>query len=237
MNPTKPGSLFLVSTPIGNLKDITLRALEILSQVDLILAEDTRHAGKLLSHYEIKTPKTSYHDYTKSDKIESLINQLENGKTLALLSDSGTPLLSDPGYALVKAAVKRDITVIPLPGASALLSALVPSGATMDSFVYEGFIPVKGSSRNARLNRIAKEERTQILYESPYKIVKLLKDLKAVLGENREIVLARELTKLHEEFLRGTADDLIKHFEQKKPKGEFVVVVPRALDEKGDSND
>ncbi len=227
MNPSSVGSLYIVSSPIGNLKDITFRAIEVLSQVELVLAEDTRQAGKLLSHYDIKTPKTSYHDYTSPKKISELLDRLEKGSSFALLSDSGTPLLSDPGYTLVHEAVEREIEIIPIPGASALLAALVSTGAAMDSFVFVGFLPPKGKARSERLERIAEELRTQVLYESPYKIEKLLGSLKDTLGADRQIVLCRELTKIHEEKRKGTIEELLTHYSERKPKGEFVVIIPK----------
>lgn len=227
MKPASSGTLFVVSTPIGNLKDITHRALEVLGGVDLILAEDTRQTVKLLTHYQIRTPQTSYHDYSTNKKLDSLISKLKEGKNLALVSDSGTPLLSDPGFNLVREAIRERISVIPVPGSSALLCALVSSGTPMDRFVFEGFLPTKGSSRKERLEKIRSEEATQILYESPYHVLKLLEDLKTVLGSERNIVIGRELTKIHEEFLRGTVEEMTAHFTKSKPRGEFVVIIPK----------
>ena len=227
MKSASNGTLYVVSTPIGNLKDITHRALEILQNVDMILAEDTRQTAKLLSHYNIRTPQTSLHDFSSDKKIISIIEKLQNGKNLALVSDSGTPLLSDPGFPLIREAVEKDIPVVPVPGASALLTAIVASGVPMDRFVFEGFLPPKGSSRRERLEKIREEQGTQILYESPYHILKLLEDLKAVFGNDRKLVIGRELTKIHEEFIRGTVGEMTEHFTKTAPRGEFVVIIPK----------
>lgn len=221
------GTLYVVSTPIGNLKDITHRAVEILSQVDMIVAEDTRQTAKLLSHYQIRTPRVSYHDFSSPKKLASILSRLEEGKSIALVCDSGTPLLSDPGFPLVRESVKKGIPLVPIPGPSAMLAALVSSGASMDRFVFEGFLPPKGSSRKVRLESIRSEERTQVLYESPYHLLKTLEDLKAVLGGDRKIIIARELTKIYEEFLRGTLDEIMAHPAVQKPRGEFVILIPK----------
>lgn len=193
----------------------------------MILAEDTRQTSKLLFHFNIHTPRTSFHDYSTDKKLASLISQLESGKNMALVSDSGTPLLSDPGFNLIREAIAKNIPVVPIPGASALLAAIVASGVPMDRFVFEGFLPQKGSSRKERLQKITQEEATQILYESPYHILKLLETLKEVLGEDHPIVIGRELTKIHEEFLRGTISELIAHFTKVVPRGEFVLIIPK----------
>ncbi len=227
MTPASSGALYVVATPIGNLKDITQRALEILSSVDLILAEDTRQTAKLLSHYKIQTPSTSFHDYTAGKKQDSIIQKLKDGKNLALVSDSGTPLVSDPGFPLLRDAVEAGITIIPIPGASAVLAAIVASGAPMERFVFEGFLPPKGSPRRERLAKIGEEESTIVLYESPYHLIKLLEDLSTILGANRKIVIGRELTKIHEEFLRGTVAEMLETFKNKKIQGEFVIIVPK----------
>ncbi|MBI4970682.1 MAG: 16S rRNA (cytidine(1402)-2'-O)-methyltransferase [Candidatus Omnitrophica bacterium] len=227
MKPSSSGTLFVVSTPIGNLKDISHRALEVLGAVDMILAEDTRQTSKLLFHFNLKTPRISFHDFSSDKKLDSLICQLEAGKNMALVSDSGTPLLSDPGFNLVREAIAKNIPIVPVPGASALLASIVASGVPMDRFVFEGFLPQKGSSRKERLENIAKAEATQILYESPYHVTKLLESLKEIFGGGRPLVIGRELTKIHEEFLRGTVDELIAHFSKVTPRGEFVVIIPK----------
>ena len=229
MTAASPGTLYVVSTPIGNLKDITQRALEVLGAVDMILAEDTRHTSKLLFHFNINTPRISFHDYSTDKKMLSLVGELEKGKNFALVSDCGTPLLSDPGYNLVRNSLAKGIPVIPIPGPSAMLAAIVASGVPMDRFAFEGFLAPKGSSRNERLAKFTGEDDiTRILYESPYHLVKLLEDLKRVLGAERPLVIGRELTKIHEEFLRGTVDEMIAHFTKEEPRGEFVVIIPKA---------
>ncbi len=227
MNSSSCGTLYIISTPIGNLKDLSERAIETMRTVDLILAEDTRQTKKLLYHFQIEAPLQSFHDHSSSGKMQAIISQIKEGKSMALVSDSGTPLLSDPGFPLTREAVKNDIPIVAIPGASALLTALVASGAPMERFIFEGFIPPKGSSRRERLEKIKHEESTQIIYESPYHILKLLEDLRGILGEKRNIVIGRELTKIHEEYLRGSIADLIMHFQKVKPRGEFVVIVPK----------
>lgn len=223
-----PGILYVVATPIGHLKDITHRALEVLGEVDMIVAEDTRQTSKLLFHYKIRTPRVSFHDFSSEKKLESVISRLEEGKNVALVSDSGTPVLSDPGFNLVREAIRRGITVTPVPGPSAFLAALTASGVPMDRFVFEGFLPPKGSSRKERLERLRDEEVTRVLYESPYHLVKILEDLRLILGSEKKIVIARELTKIHEEFLRGTVEEMASHFMKNVPRGEFVLIIPKA---------
>jgi len=227
MIPSNSGILYIVSTPIGNLKDITIRAQEILTGVDQVLAEDTRQTMKLLSHLQIRTRITSFHEHSSPRKREKIISELEQGKSFALVSDGGTPLLSDPGFRLVRESVSRQIQVVPIPGPSALLAALVASGAPMDSFVFEGFLPPKGSSRKKKLERIAQEERTQVLYEAPYRLLKLLNDLNHYLSPGRNLILAREITKIYEEFMSKSIQDLIAYFETTNPRGEFVIIIPK----------
>ncbi|MBI4398085.1 MAG: 16S rRNA (cytidine(1402)-2'-O)-methyltransferase [Candidatus Omnitrophica bacterium] len=221
------GTLYVVSTPIGNLKDITQRALDTLASVELILAEDTRHTAKLLSHYQIKTPSTSFHEHSGKKKIDWALAKLKEGKNLALVSDSGTPLVSDPGFPLVRAARAEGIPVAAIPGASALLTAVAAAGVALERFVFEGFLPPKGSARGERLEKIRTEESTMVLYESPYHVIKLLENLREILGGERAVVIARELTKLHEEFVRGTVGELIEKFSKQTPRGEFVVIIPK----------
>lgn len=218
--------LYIVSTPIGNLEDITLRALRALREVDLIAAEDTRHTHILLQKYDIKTPLTSFHSYSTDAKLESIVNELKNGKEVALVSDAGTPGISDPAYSLIRRAIEEGVKIVPIPGASALLAAIVTSGLPMDKFVYLGFLPLK-KGRQTLLKSLQNEERTLVIYESPHRLVKTLGHLKEYLGD-REIAVCRELTKIFEETLRMNISSAIEHFNRKKPKGEFVLVVKGA---------
>ena len=218
------GVLFVVSTPIGNLEDITLRALRVLREVDLVAAEDTRKSGILLKHYQIKNKLTSYHDYNKEKKTPFLITELKSGRNLAVVSDAGTPGISDPCYYLVREAIKQDIRVVPIPGSSALLSALVVSGLPTDRFVFEGFLPQKKSKRVKRLKELSSEKRTLIFFESPHRLIRTIEDLKEIFGERR-IVVARELTKKFEEIIRGKVTDVENDLKKRKIKGEMVIVV------------
>ena len=214
--------LYLIPTPIGNLKDITLRAIEVLQSVDLILAEDTRTSGKLMKHFDITVPLQSHHMHNEHSTVPRIITQLKNGKTIALISDAGTPAISDPGYLLVRDAILNEIAVECLPGATAFVPALVQSGLPNDRFIFEAFLPPK-KGRQTRMEKIAEEERTVILYESPHKLLKTLNQFKELCGELRQISISRELTKLHEETFRGSLQEAILYFEQKPPKGEFVL--------------
>lgn len=216
--------LYLVPTPIGNLEDITLRAIRILKDVDLILAEDTRNSGKLLKHYEIATPMQSHHMHNEHKTVEGVVRQIQNGKTVALISDAGTPAISDPGFLLTRACVEAGIEVDCLPGATAFVPALVNSGLPNDKFVFEGFLPVK-KGRQTRLQILAEETRTIILYESPHKLLKTLSQFVEFFGADRPVSVSREITKLHEETVRGKAAEVLEHFEKKLPRGEIVVVV------------
>jgi len=216
--------LYLVSTPIGNLKDITLRALETLKSVDLIAAEDTRHTRKLLTHYNIHTPLTSYFEHNKFVKGPYLIAQLKQGKDIALVTDSGTPGISDPGYRLIEQAIQNDIALTAIPGPAALIDALILSGFPTDRFIFEGYLPLKAGVRKRRLKEVWGEKRTVIFYESPHRIIKALKDILQILG-NRDMVIVRELTKKFEEIKRGKAENILEHFESHKPRGEFVIVI------------
>ena len=216
--------LYVVPTPIGNLQDMTFRAIEVLKKADLILAEDTRTSGKLLKHFEIDTPQRSYHKFNEHKIVDQLIKQLQSGDQLALISDAGTPAISDPGFLLVRECLKNNISIETLPGATAFVPALVNSGLPNDKFVFEGFLPVK-KGRQTRLLFLAEETRTMIFYESPHKILKTLTHFVEYFGEDREISISRELTKLYEETLRGTLKELIQNFDNKSPKGEFVIIV------------
>jgi len=223
-NVSPSGKLYLVSTPIGNLEDMSLRALRILKEVDLIAAEDTRHTLHLLRHYNIDNEITSYHDFNKTKRAPELINFLKQGKSLAVVSDAGTPGISDPGYLLVKLAIQENIEIIPIPGPTAFISALVVSGLPTDRFVFEGFLPSKEGKRKRKLGELTDEKRTIILYESPHRLLKSLHQLKEFLGD-RNVVLARELTKKFEEIKRGKISQLIDYSTQKKIKGEIVILV------------
>ena len=216
--------LYIVPTPIGNLGDITFRAVKILSQVDYILAEDTRVSGKLLKHYEIETPMQSHHQHNEHRQINQLIKRMQDGETLALISDAGTPGISDPGYLIVRACSENDIQVTCLPGATALIPAIVQSGIPSDRFVFEGFLPVK-KGRRKKLSALAEEERTIVLYESPYRVIKTLKNLVEYLGEDIYVSVSREISKKFESTINGKLADVLQHFEQNQPKGEFVIVI------------
>ncbi|OGO80096.1 MAG: 16S rRNA (cytidine(1402)-2'-O)-methyltransferase [Clostridiales bacterium GWC2_40_7] len=222
MNTT--GTLYLVATPIGNLEDITLRAVRILREVDLIAAEDTRQTLKLLNHFEIKKPMASYYEHNKQEKGINLINQLLEGKNIALVSDAGSPGISDPGEDLVKLAIEHGIAVTMAPGPAAVVMGLVLSGFPAGRFAFEGFLSVNKRSRAARLNSLKEETRTMVFYEAPHKLLQTLKDMYAVLGDRR-IALARELTKKFEEIIRCTLEDAISKYEGESPRGEYVLVV------------
>ena len=218
------GKLFLVPTPIGNLEDMTFRAVKVLQEVDLILAEDTRNSGKLLKHFEIDTPLQSHHMYNEHKHIETMIERLKGGARLALISDAGTPAISAPGFLLTRSCVQNNIKVECLPGATAFVPALVNSGLPNDRFVFEGFLPVK-KGRQTRLRHLAEESRTIVFYESPHKLIKTLTQFIEYFGEDRQVSISRELTKMYEETIRGKVSEVLNHFEAKPPKGEFVIVV------------
>jgi 16S rRNA (cytidine1402-2'-O)-methyltransferase len=221
MNMSK---LYLVPTPIGNLKDMTFRAVEVLSAVNLILAEDTRTSGKLLKHFKIMTPMQSHHMHNEHKTVTHLIEKLKSGLSIAVISDAGTPAISDPGFLLVRACVENGIEVDCLPGATAFVPALVNSGLPNDKFVFEGFLPVK-KGRQTRLLVLAEETRTVIFYESPHKLIKTLGHFCEYFGEDRLVSVSREITKLYEETIRGTAKEVLEHYSNKPPKGEIVIVV------------
>jgi 16S rRNA (cytidine1402-2'-O)-methyltransferase len=216
--------LYLVPTPIGNLEDMTLRAIRVLKEADLILAEDTRTSGKLLKHFDIGTQMHSHHMHNEHKTLESIVNQIKGGKTIALISDAGTPAISDPGFLLTRACIEAGIEVDCLPGATAFIPALVNSGLPNDKFVFEGFLPVK-KGRQTRLNVLSEETRTMIFYESPHKLVKTLTQFLEVFGEDRKVSVSREISKLHEETIRGSVKEVLEHYTAKPPKGEIVVVV------------
>ncbi|MDM1347108.1 16S rRNA (cytidine(1402)-2'-O)-methyltransferase [Myroides marinus] len=218
------GKLYLVPTPIGNLEDMTYRAIKVLQEVDYILAEDTRNSGKLLKHFEITTPMFSHHMHNEHKTVDGLVKRMQAGETFALISDAGTPAISDPGFLLTRACVEHGVDVECLPGATAFVPALVNSGLPNDKFVFEGFLPDK-KGRQTRFLILAEETRTMIIYVSPHKLVKTLVEFKEYFGEERQVSVSRELSKLHEETVRGTVTEVHAHFEAKPPKGEIVVIV------------
>ena len=218
------GKLYIVPTPIGNLEDMTFRAIRILKEADLILAEDTRNSGKLMAHYGIDTSLQSHHMHNEHKTVPKLVDRINTGLNVALISDAGTPSISDPGFLLVRSCLEADIEVECLPGPTALVPALVVSGLPSERFVFEGFLPPK-KGRQTRLKQMADQSRTMILYESPHKLLKTLNQLEEYLGADRQISVSRELTKMHEETVRGTISELRSHFESKVPKGEFVLVI------------
>ncbi len=218
--------LYIVPTPIGNLKDITLRAIEVLQAVDVILCEDTRQSGKLLHHYEISKPLTAIHKMNEYREVEKIVQQIQAGKTFAIISDAGTPIISDPGNLLVSKCIELGIEVDCIPGATAFVPALVNSGFDLSSFVFLGFPPHK-KGRQTFIRAIIAEPKTVVIYESPYRVVKFLQEFQELGGGDRVISISREITKKFEETLRGTAEELVAHFAKKEPKGEFVVVLNR----------
>ena len=218
------GKLYLVPTPIGNLEDMTFRAIRVLKEVDLILAEDTRTSGKLLKHFEIATHMQSHHMHNEHKTVDHVVSRLKSGENIALISDAGTPAISDPGFLLTRAALENGIEVECLPGATAFVPALVNSGLPNDRFVFEGFLPEK-KGRQTRFLQLAEETRTMIFYVSPHKLVKTLSEFTQYFGDDRPVCVSRELSKLHEENARGTAKEVMMHFEKKAVKGEIVVVV------------
>ena len=219
------GKLYLVATPIGNLEDITLRAIKVLEEVDLIAAEDTRNSLKLLNHYDIKKPLISYHRHNEELRVDNLIEKLQQGENIAIISDAGTPGISDPGEVIAKEAIKNNIDVIPIPGACAAINALIASGLDTTEFAFFGFLPINKKLKKEKLNEIKNETKTCIIYEAPHKLQKTLQDFKEVI-ENREVVLAREITKIHEEFIRGNIDEIISKSENLK--GEMIILIEGA---------
>ena len=228
MSEVNSGTLYIVGTPIGNLEDTTFRAIKTLQEVDLIAAEDTRHTSKLLQHFQILTPQLSYHQHNEQSRIPELIEKLNQGKAIALVTDAGMPAISDPGYELVKVCVEANISVVPIPGVTANITALCASGLPTNKFIFIGFLPTKIKLREEQLEKLSNSLETIVLYESPYKLLQTLEDLAKMLGGNRKIVLARELTKLHEEFWRGTVGQAIIHYQNNQPKGEFTLVIAGA---------
>ncbi len=218
------GKIYLVATPIGNLDDITLRAIKILKEVDMILAEDTRQTLKLLNHFEISKPLISYHRHNEEIKVDNIIQKLAEGTNIALVSDAGTPVISDPGEVVVKEALKNDMEVIPIPGACALINGLIASGLDAKEFSFYGFLSLNKKLRKEKLEEIRNENKTIILYEAPHKILNTLNDLKGIL-KNRKVVIARELTKIHEEYIRGTVTEILEKY--KEPRGEHIIIIEK----------
>ncbi|MBP5360533.1 MAG: 16S rRNA (cytidine(1402)-2'-O)-methyltransferase [Bacteroidaceae bacterium] len=216
--------LYIVPTPIGNLEDITLRALRVLKEADVILAEDTRTSSVLLKHYDIHRPMLSYHKFNEHKAVAALVERLKSGETMALVSDAGTPGISDPGFLLARECVKRGVEVVCLPGATALVPALVASGLPCDRFVFEGFLPQK-KGRQTRLQQLAAEQRTVVLYESPYRVVKTLTQMAEVMGGERPVAVCREISKVHEQVVRGTVSEALTYFQTNEPRGEFVIII------------
>lgn len=220
-----PGTLYVVGTPLGNLEDMTFRAVRVLRQVDLIAAEDTRHTGKLLHHFQIDTPQTSYHAHNSRQRAPELVQRLQAGKAIALVSDAGMPGISDPGYELVQACREAGLTVSPVPGPTASITAISASGLPTDRFVFEGFLPAKGIARRDRLEALTSEARTLILYEAPHRLRQTLEDLRTALGDERPLVLGRELTKRYEELWQGSIAAAIERYTEQTPQGEFTLVI------------
>ena len=216
--------LFVVPTPIGNLEDMTFRAIRVLKEADIILAEDTRTSGKLMKHFEIGTPMRSHHMHNEHKTIQKWVDEIQSGQVVALITDAGTPAISDPGFLLVRECAKNDIEVDCLPGATAFVPALVNSGLPCDKFVFEGFLPHK-KGRQTRLLQLAEESRTMVFYESPYRVIKTLEQFSEFMGEERQVSVSREISKKFEETVRGTVREALNHFKEKAPKGEFVMVL------------
>ncbi|MDX2273156.1 MAG: 16S rRNA (cytidine(1402)-2'-O)-methyltransferase [Cyanobacteriota bacterium] len=219
------GVLYLVATPIGNREDITLRAIRILKTVDWIAAEDTRHSGLLLKHLEIRTPLISYHRHNQAQRIPELLQRLQAGQSVALISDAGMPAISDPGEEMVQACLTSGISVVPIPGATAAITALAASGLPTERFAFEGFLPTQTAARRERLSRLAQEERTLIVYEAPHRLPRTLQDLAISLGEDRQVSVGRELTKHYEEFWRGSLGSALAHYQSQPIRGEFTLVI------------
>lgn len=224
MQGTTSGTLYLVSTPIGNLEDITLRALRILKEVELIAAEDTRQTRRLLTHYDIHTPLTSYFEGNQQTKCDKLIARMKAGETIALVSDAGTPVISDPGYPLLRVCIEAGIPIVPIPGASAVITAASVSGLPLHNFAFEGFVSPKSGKRKRQLSVLTDEERTLIFFESPHRICRFLEDVLEVMGD-REIVVTRELTKRFEEIVRGSVSEALERFRDGESRGEFTIVI------------
>jgi 16S rRNA (cytidine1402-2'-O)-methyltransferase len=227
-DPKENGKLYVVATPIGNLEDITYRAIRILREVDLIACEDTRQTRKLLEHYGIEKPTTSYHDYNEQERAPELVAKLQQGLSIAQVSDAGMPGISDPGYRVVKLAIEQGISVVPIPGASALVSSLAASGLPTDAFEFRGFLPAKSGQRRTALETLRDAQQTVIFYEAPHRISETLQEIVEILGSQRQVVIARELTKIHEEFIRGTAAKVLKSLNSRELRGEITLLIGKA---------
>jgi 16S rRNA (cytidine1402-2'-O)-methyltransferase len=224
----RAGTLYIVGTPIGNLEDMTFRAIAVLRQVDLIAAEDTRHTGKLLQHFQIKTPQISHHEHNRATRIPELVEKLQQGKSIAIVTDAGMPCISDPGYELVKACAAAGLGVVPIPGVTAVVTAIAASGLDSGRFSFEGFLPAKSKERQGILQNLAQEPRTMVFYESPHRLRETLAAMVVAFGDDRAVTIGRELTKLHEEFWRGSLGDAIALYATREPKGEYTIVLAGA---------
>jgi 16S rRNA (cytidine1402-2'-O)-methyltransferase len=227
----KPGTLYVVATPIGNLEDITYRAVRVLKEADLIACEDTRHTAKLLHHYGIDKPTVSYHEHNEAVRAEELVATLTAGLNVAQVSDAGMPGISDPGYRVIKLAIERGVQVVPIPGASAVVTALAASGVPTDSFQFLGFLPAKSGQRRTMLESLRNAAQTTVVYEAPHRIAETIKDIVELLGAERPVVLARELTKMHEEFIRGSAAEVLQRVQQHELKGEMTLLIGKGAGE------
>ena len=224
----KPGTLYVVATPIGNLEDITYRAVRVLKEADLIACEDTRHTAKLLAHYGIDKPTVSYHEHNEAARAEELVAKLTAGVNVAQVSDAGMPGISDPGYRVIRLAIEHRIQVVPVPGASATIAALAASGLPTDGFQFLGFLPARSGERRTLLESVRSAQQTTVVYEAPHRIAETMKDIAELLGAERPVVLARELTKVHEEFIRGSAAEILKHLREHELKGEMTLLIGRS---------
>jgi len=234
---TKPGTLYVVATPIGNLEDITHRAVRVLKEADLIACEDTRHTAKLLAHYAIHKPTVSYHEHNEAGRAEELVKKLEQGVNIAQVSDAGMPGISDPGYRVIKLAIERGIQVVPIPGASAAVAALAASGLPTDSFQFLGFLPARSGQRRTALEMLRHAEHTTVVYEAPHRIAETMHDIVELLGAERPVVLARELTKVHEEFIRGPAADVLRRVQKQELKGEMTLLIGKGTEQQTAAKD
>jgi 16S rRNA (cytidine1402-2'-O)-methyltransferase len=228
---TKPGTLYVVATPIGNLEDISYRAVRVLKEADLIACEDTRHTAKLLHHYGIDKPTVSYHEHNEAARAEELVTKLIAGLNVAQVSDAGMPGISDPGYRVIKLAIERGVPVVPIPGASAVVTALAASGLPTDSFQFLGFLPARSGERRTLLESVRNAQQTTVVYEAPHRIAETMKDIVELLGAERPVVLARELTKLHEEFIRGSAAQVLHRAQEHELKGEITLLVGKGAEQ------
>ena len=234
---TKPGTLFVVATPIGNLEDITYRAVRVLKEADLIACEDTRHTAKLLAHYGIDKPTVSYHEHNEAARAEELVAKLTAGLNVAQVSDAGMPGISDPGYRVIGLAIERGIQVVPIPGASAVVTALAASGLPTDCFQFLGFLPAKSGQRRTMLETLRSAPHTTVVYEAPHRIVETMQDMVELLGTERPVVLARELTKVHEEFIRGNAAEVLQRVQEHELKGEITLVIGKGTEQQTAAKD